>query len=105
MIEPTTTSPIEQEVTTPSEDDFVHVTAPEEDNDIAEQISSTVLIEAEITLGDGTVQTLQVRAADRCKEVAQRFVAEHSLEANFEAPLTAYLKEVENDAEKFPHKV
>merc|ERR1712083_223752 len=31
-----------------------------------EQMSSTVLIEASITLEDGTVEIVQVRAADRC---------------------------------------
>lgn len=67
-----------------------------------EQISSTVLIEASITLEDGSVQTLQVRAADRCKEVAKKFVQEHSLKAWFEAPLTTWLKKVESDAAKFP---
>eukprot|EP00930_Biecheleria_cincta_P102860 TRINITY_DN94696_c0_g1_i1.p1 TRINITY_DN94696_c0_g1~~TRINITY_DN94696_c0_g1_i1.p1 ORF type:complete len:372 (-),score=115.37 TRINITY_DN94696_c0_g1_i1:56-1171(-) len=70
-----------------------------------EQISSTVLIEASITLEDGSVQTLQVRAADRCKEVAKRFCQEHSLKAWFEAPLTTWLKKVESDAAKFPVKV
>eukprot|EP00933_Yihiella_yeosuensis_P034154 TRINITY_DN27686_c0_g1_i1.p1 TRINITY_DN27686_c0_g1~~TRINITY_DN27686_c0_g1_i1.p1 ORF type:complete len:424 (+),score=125.82 TRINITY_DN27686_c0_g1_i1:62-1333(+) len=67
-----------------------------------EQISSTVLIEARIKLEDGTVQTLQVRAADRCKEVAKKFIQEHSLKAGFEQPLTKWLKQVESDAEKFP---
>eukprot|EP00930_Biecheleria_cincta_P071561 TRINITY_DN59050_c0_g1_i1.p1 TRINITY_DN59050_c0_g1~~TRINITY_DN59050_c0_g1_i1.p1 ORF type:complete len:354 (-),score=96.20 TRINITY_DN59050_c0_g1_i1:270-1331(-) len=74
-------------------------TAPEE------QISSTVLIEASITLEDGSVQILQVRAADRCKEVAHRFIQEHSLKAWFEAPLTTWLKKVEADAVKFPVKI
>eukprot|EP00928_Gymnodinium_smaydae_P087671 TRINITY_DN71907_c0_g1_i1.p1 TRINITY_DN71907_c0_g1~~TRINITY_DN71907_c0_g1_i1.p1 ORF type:complete len:371 (-),score=141.06 TRINITY_DN71907_c0_g1_i1:122-1234(-) len=70
-----------------------------------EQISSTILIEASLTLDDGSVQLLQVRAADRCKEVASRFVQEHSLKAWFAEPLTAWLKKVESDAEKFPVKV
>lgn len=46
-----------------------------------------------------------MRAADRCKEVAKRFVQEHSLKAWFEEPLTAWLKKVEADAEKFPVKI
>lgn len=80
--------------------------APEEDEDALEdQMSSTVLIEAHLTLGDGSVQTIRVRAADRCKEVAQRFVKEHSLKNLFVQPLTDYLKQVENDAEKFPVSV
>jgi len=70
-----------------------------------EQISSTVLIEATITLEDGSAMTLQVRAADRCKEVAAKFVQEHNLKAWFQAPLTAWLKKVEADAVKFPVRV
>jgi len=79
-------------------------TAPEafEGPNADEQISSTILIEATLTLDDGSVQTLQVRAADRCKEVANRFVQEHSLKAWFVDPLTAWLKNVEAEAEKFP---
>jgi len=64
-----------------------------------------VLIEASIKLEDGSVETLQVRAADRCKEVSHRFIHEHSLKAWFEQPLTAWLKKVEADAVKFPVKV
>mmetsp|Transcript_35128 Transcript_35128/g.54564 ORF Transcript_35128/g.54564 Transcript_35128/m.54564 type:complete len:368 (-) Transcript_35128:43-1146(-) len=70
-----------------------------------EQQTSTILIEAELTLDDGSVQTLQVRAADRCKEVANRFVQEHSLKQWFTDPLTKWLKKVEADAVKFPVKV
>lgn len=70
-----------------------------------EQISSTILIEAQITIDDGSVLVLHVRAADRCKEVAQRFVQEHSLKAWFQEPLTTWLKKVEADAVKFPVKV
>lgn len=70
-----------------------------------EQISSTILIEAELTLDDGSVQTLQVRAADRCKEVAKNFIQEHSLKAWFTEPLTKWLKQVESDAVKFPVKI
>lgn len=87
------------------DDEFGDAQENDEDDDLADQISSTVLIEAKIRLGDGSEQALQVRAADRCKEVAARFVKEHSLKSTFEAPLTAYLKQVENDAEKFPHVV
>lgn len=56
-------------------------------------------------LDDGSVQTVQVRAADRCKEVAARFVKEHSLKAWFEQPLTKFLKQTEDDADKFPVKI
>lgn len=70
-----------------------------------DQISSTILIEAELTLDDGSVQLLQVRAADRCKEVAKSFIQEHSLKAWFTDPLTKWLKQVEADAEKFPVKI
>lgn len=71
---------------------------------VEDQISSTILIEAELTLDDGSVQILQVKAADRCKEVANRFIQEHSLKAWFKEPLTKWLKEIENDAVKFPVK-
>mmetsp|Transcript_47139 Transcript_47139/g.86509 ORF Transcript_47139/g.86509 Transcript_47139/m.86509 type:complete len:381 (-) Transcript_47139:73-1215(-) len=67
-----------------------------------EVVNGTVLVEASITLEDGDVKTLQVRAADRCKEVAARFVKEHSLKAWFVEPLTAYLKKVEGDADEYP---
>lgn len=76
----------------------------EQQEAVEDQISSTVLIEAELTLDDGSVQILQVRAADRCKEVANRFIQEHSLKAWFKEPLTKWLKEIENDAVKFPVK-
>jgi len=66
------------------------------------QISSTILIEAKLKLDDGTVEVLRVRAADRCKEVAQRFVQKHSLKVWFQDPLTEWLKKVENDAVTFP---
>jgi len=78
---------------------------PETEAQPEEQISSTVLIEATITLEDGSAETLQVRAADRCKEVAAKFVQEHNLKAWFQAPLTAWLKKVEADAVKFPVRV
>jgi hypothetical protein len=70
-----------------------------------EQISSTILIEAELTLEDGSKEFLQVRAADRCKEVANRFIQEHSLKAWYGDPLTKWLKKVEADAVKFPVKI
>jgi len=65
-------------------------------------VDSTLLIQVKLKLGDGSVQTVQVRAADRCKEVAARFVRENSLKAWFEAPLRAYLMEAEDSAERFP---
>jgi len=83
-------------------------TAPEtalDADDSEEQQNSTILIEAELTLDDGSVQIVQVRAADRCKEVAHRFVQEHSLKQWFTDPLTKWLKKVEADAVKFPVKV
>lgn len=89
------------EIQEEEEEDFEDPT----EEDLADEISSTVLIEAKIRLGDGSEVALQVRAADRCKEVAAKFVKEHSLKPTFEQPLTAYLKQCENDAEKFPHLV
>lgn len=64
--------------------------------------SSSLLIEVDVTLDDYTVQVLQLRAADRCKDAAARFIREHSLKAWFEQPLVKYLKETEENAEKFP---
>ena len=36
---------------------------------------------AQVKIGDGSVQTLWVRASDRCKDAAERFVSENSLKA------------------------
>jgi len=74
-------------------------------NPVEEDIQATVLIEAQLTLDDGVTVPCRVSAADRCKEVARRFVDEHSLKAHFEAPLTAFLMDVENNAERFPVQV
>merc|ERR1719195_460361 len=87
----------------------VAVTETETDNTMPdggdEQIPLTILIQAQIRVEDGNVHTLYVRAADRCKEVARRFVQEHALKAWFEEPLTTWLKKVEADADKFPVKI
>lgn len=73
-------------------------------NDVA-STGGTVLIEAHIKIGDGSVQTLLVRSADRCKDVAERFINEHSLKDSFAKLLTVHLKKVESDTEQFPAKV
>lgn len=65
-------------------------------------IQETILIEAQVTFGDGTVQKLCVGASDRCKDAAERFISENSLKASFTKPLTDFLKKVEKDAENFP---
>mmetsp|Transcript_50946 Transcript_50946/g.100636 ORF Transcript_50946/g.100636 Transcript_50946/m.100636 type:complete len:84 (+) Transcript_50946:3-254(+) len=65
-------------------------------------MASTILIEAKLKVDDGSILTLKVGASDRSKEVAQRFVQENSLKAWFQDPLTAWLKKIEEDAEKFP---
>lgn len=62
----------------------------------------TILIEAQVKIGDGSVQTLCVGASDRCKDAAERFISENSLKASFTKPLTDFLKKVERDAETFP---
>mmetsp|Transcript_3257 Transcript_3257/g.7681 ORF Transcript_3257/g.7681 Transcript_3257/m.7681 type:complete len:525 (+) Transcript_3257:77-1651(+) len=67
-----------------------------------EEVPSTVLIEARLKLADGTVATCRVSAADRCKDVAARFVSENSLKSWFEAPLKDYLMSAEQNAEQFP---
>jgi len=66
---------------------------------------ASVLIEASITIDDGSVQLARVGTRDRCKDVAARFVKEHSLKAWFEEPLSKFLKQAEEDAERFPVKV
>lgn len=77
----------------------------EQASSLEDRVSDTLLIEARLKIDDGHFQILQVRATDRIKEVAHKFVQEHSLKAWFEQPLTAWLKSVENDAVKFPVKV
>jgi len=99
------TAPVPAPESTPTSADAKPAKAEPRTSTPEEQVSSTILIEAKITIDDGSLQLLQVRAADRCKEVAHRFVQEHSLKAWFEDPLTAWLKKVEADAEKFPVKL
>lgn len=69
---------------------------------LEDHLTSPIVIEASIAMDDGSVQMLRVRSADRCKEVAKKFVQEHSLKASFEAPIVAWLKKVEADALEFP---
>eukprot|EP00401_Gymnodinium_catenatum_P065115 CAMPEP_0117519924 /NCGR_PEP_ID=MMETSP0784-20121206/32906_1 /TAXON_ID=39447 /ORGANISM="" /LENGTH=358 /DNA_ID=CAMNT_0005315907 /DNA_START=74 /DNA_END=1150 /DNA_ORIENTATION=- len=69
------------------------------------ETDSPVLIDAQVTLKDGTVRGLVVRAAERSKQVAQRFVEEHSLDASCAAQLTAWLKQIERDAVEYPISV
>lgn len=64
--------------------------------------SSSVLIEATLTLDEVCLAVCRVHATDRCGEVAARFIDEHSLKPCFKAPLTAWLKKAEADAETFP---
>lgn len=68
----------------------------------ADTVEATLLLEVQIDVGDGNVQKLEVRAADRLTEVAQRFVEEQGLKKCFEAPLLAFLRQVEDDADAFP---
>lgn len=93
-------SPTPAEPPQPQPDAPASAAAPAQEAD--QMVGSTVLIEAKIKLDDGGVQTLLVRASDRCKEVAKRFVQDHSLKGTFEAPITAWLKQAEGDAVKFP---
>eukprot|EP00927_Polykrikos_kofoidii_P011265 TRINITY_DN14769_c0_g1_i1.p1 TRINITY_DN14769_c0_g1~~TRINITY_DN14769_c0_g1_i1.p1 ORF type:complete len:358 (+),score=59.26 TRINITY_DN14769_c0_g1_i1:73-1146(+) len=79
-----------------------HVGEEKEDEDNA---AATVLIEATLALDDGTVQICRVRARDRCKDAAARFVRDNSLKFWFEEPLNRYLMEVERESERFPAKV
>lgn len=64
--------------------------------------SSTVLIQARLRLDDGSVAVCRVRAADRCIDVASRFINEHSLKQRFEAPLKEFLMKAESGADTFP---
>eukprot|EP00928_Gymnodinium_smaydae_P011781 TRINITY_DN14311_c0_g2_i1.p1 TRINITY_DN14311_c0_g2~~TRINITY_DN14311_c0_g2_i1.p1 ORF type:complete len:516 (+),score=131.90 TRINITY_DN14311_c0_g2_i1:40-1548(+) len=67
---------------------------------------STLMIEARLTLGAGSeIMVAEVRAADRPKDVAARFIRDHSLKAWYEAPLINFLKASEASAESFPVKV
>eukprot|EP00929_Paragymnodinium_shiwhaense_P111506 TRINITY_DN7962_c0_g1_i1.p2 TRINITY_DN7962_c0_g1~~TRINITY_DN7962_c0_g1_i1.p2 ORF type:complete len:315 (+),score=109.46 TRINITY_DN7962_c0_g1_i1:177-1121(+) len=75
------------------------------DEPVEPAVVSTVLVEATLVLDDGSVAVCKVTAADRCKEVAKRFVEEHSLKAVFAAPLTAFLQKAEADAPTFPVSV
>merc|ERR1719265_1814076 len=75
---------------------------PEEEE---EELCSSVLIEAQIALDDGSVEVLRLRAVDRSVDVAAKFLRDHNLkEQQFKEPLTAWLKSVESSAETFPVK-
>jgi len=67
--------------------------------------TSTLVLQVQLTLGDGSVETVEMRATDRCKEVAADFIQEHALKDVFEAPLAAFLSESEKNAETFPCKL
>eukprot|EP00929_Paragymnodinium_shiwhaense_P101138 TRINITY_DN63993_c0_g1_i3.p1 TRINITY_DN63993_c0_g1~~TRINITY_DN63993_c0_g1_i3.p1 ORF type:complete len:113 (+),score=31.38 TRINITY_DN63993_c0_g1_i3:197-535(+) len=68
--------------------------------------SDVMLIEAFIELGDGSEPALcQVAAIDRTRDAARRFVQSNELPSAVQTPLTAYLKSVEQTAEKFPVRV
>merc|ERR1719240_2286894 len=70
---------------------------PTDEND-----DDNLLIAAKLKLDDGSVQTLRMLVFDRCKNVSQRFVEEHSLKSWFKDPLTEWLKKVEDEALTFP---
>lgn len=44
-------------------------------------IIQPVIQPTKVKIGDGSVQTLCVRASDRCKDAAERFISENSLKA------------------------
>lgn len=62
----------------------------------------TVWIEAELKMGSVYVGLCQVGATDECGDVATRFVAEHALGPDYEAPLTEYLLSLEAGSDEFP---
>lgn len=102
MLDTGTTTP--GSVATAEERSDEHTNVATEDLDEDDDFE-TVLIEAQVTMDDGSVRTLVVKATDRARDVAKRFVEENALKMVFEEPLTSYLKKVENDAEVFPSKV
>eukprot|EP00930_Biecheleria_cincta_P005956 TRINITY_DN106920_c0_g1_i1.p1 TRINITY_DN106920_c0_g1~~TRINITY_DN106920_c0_g1_i1.p1 ORF type:complete len:288 (+),score=47.99 TRINITY_DN106920_c0_g1_i1:301-1164(+) len=63
---------------------------------------SHLLIQAHVTLDNGTVHVLRVGVQDRCKKVAQRFVSDHSLDKGCTDPLTAWMKKAEAEAKSYP---
>jgi len=64
-----------------------------------------LLVEARITLEDGSIQTMEVGLTDQPRDVAAKFVEEHGLDQSYNAPLRNWLKKVEMDAEDYPVKV
>jgi len=64
-----------------------------------------LLVEAQITLEDGSMQLLQVGLTDQPRDVTAKFIEEHGLDQSYNAPLRAWLKKVEMDAEDYPIKV
>eukprot|EP00927_Polykrikos_kofoidii_P018610 TRINITY_DN1863_c0_g1_i2.p1 TRINITY_DN1863_c0_g1~~TRINITY_DN1863_c0_g1_i2.p1 ORF type:complete len:462 (+),score=126.36 TRINITY_DN1863_c0_g1_i2:100-1485(+) len=91
-----------------SKDDAVQEHAPTEERELSEDpgnAEDSMLIVATIHLDDGTVQVCRVGARDRSKDVAARFIRDHSLKCWFEEPLNRFLKKVEAEADRFPVEV
>lgn len=68
-------------------------------------ISAAVVIEATLTITDGSSHVLNVHMTDSCEDAAKKFIQQHSQRAWFEAPLTAWLKKCEAEATKLPSRV
>mmetsp|Transcript_13328 Transcript_13328/g.30394 ORF Transcript_13328/g.30394 Transcript_13328/m.30394 type:complete len:425 (+) Transcript_13328:69-1343(+) len=81
------------------------VAAATAQNGEAEDEELSLVIEASITLDDGSVEVLRMKSRERASEAAARFVRDHSLKAWFEEPLRRYLRQVEEDAIRLPAKV
>jgi len=63
---------------------------------------SRVLLQAHIKLGDGSIETLDVRTNEQFKEVVSRFVRRHYLDSCLKKPLKAYLRHALNNAASLP---
>jgi hypothetical protein len=85
--------------------DVVIAQKEQEQQEHEDEVCSSVLIEAHLTLDDGSVEVLRLRAVDRSVDVAAKFLRDQGLkEQQFKDPLTAWLKSVESSAETFPVK-
>lgn len=68
-------------------------------------VDPTVIIEAKVTLADGSVKTLSVSMTETWEVAAKRFVNEHQQRVWFAQPLAACLRKVEAEGIKLPSQV
>ncbi|CEL92793.1 unnamed protein product [Vitrella brassicaformis CCMP3155] len=60
------------------------------------------VVVATVTIADGSQHQLCVRATESCQSAAERFAAQHNLKKTAIGPLTAYLTQVDDEAETYP---